>query len=743
MRRVISTAIAVLVLLLLVSCEVSPQQALQNLQNPKVKVKTSLRIPVAATDVAVGKMVKDAIEEEIPWIEVIDGTPMKLRFEKSYDIYSVEGENLLDDVKGEIPLSFEFNANTSGISLEETLDISMPNPRPYEESADVVIPNGTSKIPPDSATDVKIDLGVTSDDLEAFAVSGKLVVSISDPWDDVTVDRIWIEIKDGNGNVVVSGDWYTAEDGEVSVDLTGKRFETGNGEMVVSYQLEVSNSGETKSGKITLSIDPVISVKSLEGVKLNVSKDLDLPEDFEYLEFTAGKFVVEVSGLEFTGVSGSVSDGSTTRSFEVDDGKISVNLSGLKLPLSVSIDSVSASVTGSGPFTMEGRPSGALANMKVHVEGLEKEDTYDVPLPDSAKIVKEIEMAGGELKLQYDSRIPVDIKVLIESSNIVDEDGNPLKVEKVIEGNESSEIVLVDLTNRRMVLGGEEFSIRYSASPMGYSGDTLELKDVNLDETDFSFSATLVYGDFSVRSLTIGGTSIRYDDSLDTSDMDFLRVLPKLDLTGTITTTFDVSGTLRATLTAFYPDGSTVVKTPVAEFEAGTADLGNFIEDVKEIFERGIPEKLEYSFELSMDEVKIDFQEEKDLMVSIEFEAPMKLTLDSSVLVHEDATTIQQDLKGAEITAATLTVNATNTTGLNATVEFWSDGNLLGKITLSEGGKISLDEEDFSKIAGSGMPLVYRIYMDEGDQSLNGEGVLEIEAGIEADVLVSVGGGER
>jgi hypothetical protein len=63
MRKAFLIFAGVLLLLIVASCSVSPEQALENIQNPKIEVKTRIKIPVVATRVDTGEIFESYAEE--------------------------------------------------------------------------------------------------------------------------------------------------------------------------------------------------------------------------------------------------------------------------------------------------------------------------------------------------------------------------------------------------------------------------------------------------------------------------------------------------------------------------------------------------------------------------------------------------------------------------------------------------------------------------------------------------------
>ena len=724
MKKLLLLVPIIVIAILISSCSVNPEKALQNLQRPKIKLKTSVNIPVIATEVNTGKLIMSNLEDlksTIEGLDVIEGSPVKITYNATiFELKPNDISSQIPELSGEIPINFGVNLPTIG-EINQSVSINTPSFSSQDISIHV---DGLlkGKYTTDS-TEISFDLGVDSSKLVAFKVNGAIVISASFPWDDVSLVSVDATITDGNGNVVVSEN-YPAENNVASIDLSGKELEVGDGSMRIEYSLTIYSDSNHGEGDITLSINPDLDIIYLEGLKLNFNQSVDKPSKVEELDIKRGQLVIESPQLEFAGVSGSVGD----NSMSVESGKIVADLGSVNLPVSVSIDTVDATVK-----SLDGQVdiNGALEDLEVATlvylsSDLAVSSSKNVPLGKLSQLIKSISFSGGTIKLEYDSTLPMDVNVVLKSNDFDPE----LNKSFVINKNSSAEVTLVDLNGKRLLID-DSFDISFEASPENYDGEKLILENVTLG-SNLGINATITIGGIELSKVVLNSTTLSYSGELPIDDMT-KGILPYMNMSATLNSNVDINGTIEATF----------------ENESGSADLeSGSLNDLIEAFKNAVSEmkgnNLNYDVALNINEATIDVS--KPLYAKVEAEVPLELDLEdkeievplSDLIKPVDISSLHES--DAEVLAATLTIEGTNTSGITPRIEI-KVGSTESEVDLKDGAfksAISVSKEDLS---GDTLPISATAVLS-GHQLISSDGIVDLKVKLSADLSVTTGGGE-
>ena len=725
MRRMLPIILIASFIALISSCGVSPEEAINNLQHPKVKIRTSMNIPVIATTVNTGEMFMENLknlESEMEGLKILEGSPVKVTYNAT--IFEIKPDDIsgqIPELSGEIPINFGVSLPTIG-EINETVNVSVPE----FPSKDITIhvpglPAGESTTDP---TETTIDLGITSSKLEAFKVNGNIVISAQFPWDDVSLVSVDATITDGNGNVIKSGT-FDAQDNEVSINLDGKEFQVGSGSIKIEYSLTVNSGSLHDGGDINISLNPDLSITFLKGLEINFSNSVNKPEGVEEIDIKSGRLVLESPQLEFVSVSGSVGE----NPLSVEGGKIVADLGSISLPVEVSVDTVDATVK-----TLESQIeiNGALEDLEVATlvylsDDLDVASSNSIPLGELAQMIKSLKFSGGKIKLEYDSSLPMDVNVVLRSEDF----DPPLERSFVIEGGESSELDLIDLTDKSLLID-DSFDISFEASPENYDGEKLTLNNVTLGR-DLRISATITVEGIRVGEIVLNSTTLSYNGEIPIGE-EVKEILPYVDVEATLDSNVDMSGTIDAT---FEGEQASVA------LKSGEVSLDDLVSAFKRAVENMEGSSLEYSVDIKIESATISVSE--PLHAKIEAEIPLKFDLgDESIEIpidHIEPVDLSELREsGAELLAATLTVKGTNTSGITPVLKIKA-GSQESEIDMKSGffqGKIGVSGEDLS---GEKLPISATAVLS-GQQVISSEGKVEIIVTLQTDLLVSAKGGD-
>ncbi len=719
MKKLLFVVPLLTLMVLVSSCGVSPEKAIQNLQHPKVELKTSINIPVVATTVNTGDLIMKQISdlEEIPGIDIEPGSPIKI--ELSRTIFEMKPDDISGQIPAlseEIPINFGVKLPTIG-EINSNVSVSVPEFPSQNLSVHVDgLPAGDYTT---DSTELSFDLGINSSELEAFKVDGAIVISASFPWDDVSLVSVNATVTDGNGNVVTSGK-YSAVNNKVSIDLTGKELEVGDGSMKIEFSMTIHSDTVHGEGDITLSIDPNFNITYLKGLKIDFNQDVDKPASVEELDIESGKLVIESPQLEFDSVSGSVGG----NSMSAENGKIVANLGSISLPVSVSIDTVDATVKSlSGQVDI----NGALDDLKVATlvylsKDLDVATSNSVPLGKLSQIIKSITFSGGKIDLKYDSTLPMKVNVVLKSNDLEP----PLDKTFTIEANSSSELTLIDLSEEKLLVD-KNFDISFEASPENYDGEKLVLTNVTLG-SKLGISATITVDGIEASEVVLNSTTLDYPGELPINDT-VKGIVPYMSMSATLDSNIDLNGTIEATF------GS---ESASADLASGS--LNNLIEAFKKAVSEMKGNSLKYDINLNIKEATIALN--KPVYAKVEAEIPFELDLgdkEIEVPINNIPTVDISNLhkSDAEILSATLTIEGTNTSGLTPTLKI-KVGSSESELKLSEGyfsGLISISKEDLS---GNTLPISATAILS-GRQIVSSEGKIDLKMKLKADLIAKGG----
>ncbi len=720
MKKLLFLVPLLALVILISSCGVSPEKAIQNLQHPKVELKTSINIPVVATTVNTGELIMKKIGSlgEIPGIDVEPGSPVKIKL--SRNIFEMKPNDIqIPAFSEKIPINFGVKLPTIGeINSEVSVSIPEFSSRNFSFHVDG-LPAGDYTT---DSTDISIDLGMDSSKLEAFKVDGAIVISADFPWDDVSLMSVDATVTDGNGNIVASGN-YPAENNKASINLTGKELEVGDGSVKIEYSLTIHSDTVHDGGDITLSMNPDFDITYLKGLKMDFSQDVDKPASVEELDIKSGKLVIKSPQLEFAGVSGSVGD----NPMGVENGEIVADLGSVNLPVSVSIDTVDATVKSlSGQVEI----NGALEELEVATlvylsNDLDVATSNNVPLGELSQILKSITFSGGTIKLDYNSTLPMNVNVSLKSSDF----DPPLDKFFTIEASSSSEVTLIDLSGKKFLVD-KSFDISFEASPENYDGEKLVLNDVTLG-SNLGISATITVDGIEASEVVLNSTTLNYPGELPIDDM-MKGIIPYVSMSATFDSNIDLNGTIEATF------GS---ESASADLASGS--LNNLIEAFKKAISEMKGNNLKYDINLNIKEATIALN--KPVYAKVEAEIPLELDLgDKEIEVPinniplVDIPSLHKS--GAEVLSATLTMEGTNTSGITPKLKI-KIGSTESELDLKDGyfsGEISVSKED---LQGDELPISATAVLS-GRQIVSSEGKIVLKMKLKADLLVSAKGGE-
>ena len=743
MKRIFPAVLIAVLAILISSCGVSPEEALQNIQNPNVEFKTSLKIPLAATRVNTDDLVVGYVEEflgEIPGATLIEDEELKIGY--STQVYFMNPEDI-QNIREEIR-SIKGEENVVDYSLE------IPGISGFSKSVSVTVPeiegqNVTITLPlvpagDYEATSQEIILPFSAGDVSSISVSGSVLISVTIPesWEGtVTVTGISATVTSGD-ETLASGEYGVSEN-SASIPISGDI----DSDISIEFSLKINSTQNIyESGEINVDITPQIEIKAVKGLRLNIEEPVDLPENVKEATIVSGRMVISSTQLEFIGVDGNVGG----NPIEVSDGKLVVDLSDVSLPSTVVINSVDASINTDdlSEVSIEGDIEDLRADVLLDVgEGLSYEGSETIELPEDAKYIKRMKFKSGFVNLVYDSKLPVGFDLRIWSEDL------PIDVSTSIEPGESGTIEVLNLENLPVEVEGTSLTIEYSVTPKGYDEETGELLIENLELSggEVGIVATITYGNMDIEEIVLGGIDVGATRTLDLSGMeDLSSVISGLDISGTLTSNLDIDAMIHAKLLGISDGEVTASSELTLEFEGGNASLDELFETLKKILSES-PEMVEYSASLVLDSATLNLDElsEDGAWMRVDLESPLRVDLESSTLVYTYDSSQTFDLpEEFTLNGATITLEGTNTSGLRLLIEVYKADERLGEFDLDEtvSGNVSIDEETFEKIA-SGEPITVKVWMKSGEQRIRRGGELELSILLDADLTVKTGGGER
>ena len=778
MRKVVFIAFVVVTLALFFSsCGVSPEEAMQNIQNPNVEFKTSVKIPLVATSVEMKDVVGDflsntGVESSLPF-DIEFGSPVVLRYSTSVVIASKEElESINDNLKGQndevkvakvsvdVP---EINANS-----EISAQIDLPSPR--EQNVSIYIPGVPRSTSYPYATTTVIDLGITSDKVASITADGNIEVSYELPseWEEVKVTEFSLKVysllnESGNSSKLVYEDSRDNTSGlstPISFTFADKDIEIGVGKLTLEYTLKIENQSSTpySSGTISLSITPSFTVKAFKDANVGERQEISIPESVKDILLKDGTVVISSNEISFTGVAGFIEYGDDKmKGFIVnDEGELEVDLNGLSLPATVVINKISGKFVSdaASEITLDVNIKNPEASVVLDMgdEKLSFEGSEVIELPEDFTI-KNIVFSSGYINLIYKSNLPVDVNVKLWSPQLKDRGGNEFEETITIENGEKEETIL-NFSDYDLVPDGTELVIYYSASPVGYDPEssTLEIENITLDNESYTFEASVSFGDISLKEVTIGDISQQATGELDLNVFDsedakivdaVIQMLKTMDISGTITFNMDISGSLEGYLASYDESGNELKKENIAiSMESGILKLDEVFNVLRGIISTSdsTPSLISYDLKANIDELTVNFDSLNDATMTFELEAPLSFKFDSAMLVWSKSDKVSYtDLpENATLTEATLLIEGTNTTGINLEIDVTINEKVykVNAMGSEVDGTVKLSAEDIEKMKKDGLPYEVEVWLPKGDYTLSSDGELDIKMKIAADVVV-------
>ena len=214
-----------------------------------------------------------------------------------------------------------------------------------------------------------------------------------------------------------------------------------------------------------------------------------------------------------------------------------------------------------------------------------------------------------------------------------------------------------------------------------------------------------------------------------------------VQMDGTLTFNLDVTGTLDATLDSYDEMGNLLAATNVGVLiDNGILSLKPLLEGLKDIIKEGTPTLIDYDVDVSVDEISFDLADATGITVSLDVEAPLSFSFDKPMKVfsYEDIVSDDSIPDNATLTEATLTIEGTNTTGINLEIDATINGKSYEIKTDGSkiNGHIKLTGEDVEKLKNEGLPYKVEVWLPEGSYTLSSEGELDIKVKLEADLTV-------
>ncbi len=730
MKKGTIVLLAAVLTVLMTSCGVNPKQAIQNFQHPKIGLKTTVRIPVIATSVNTGEFIMSSLknlEKDVEGLHFKEGNPVLATYSNTFlQINPDDLKEQIPELSEEIPINLGVTLPTIG-KINSNVDAELPTFSSVNMS--IHLPGVLAGESTTDSTDVLLNMGVDSSKLISFKISGGIEMSVDLPWSDVSLIDVNATVTDGKGNIVSHGT-YSSSGNKVYIDLSGKSIEVGNGNLKISFSLTLYSKSPHGEGDIILSVKPEVEIDFVKGLKIDFSQRVDKPSGVEELDIESGKLVIRSSQLEFASVSGSIGG----NPMSVDSGRIITNLESINLPVDINIDTVDATVKSlESPIDINGDLEDLNVATLVYLNSdLDVSSTKSVSLSSLAQLLRSIKFSAGEVTLEYESSLPMDVNVVLNSS-----DFDPiLNKSFVIEKESSSKLTLLDLSSERLLVNNS-FDISYNASPENYDGERLVLNNVTLG-SNLGISATIVIDGIKVSQVTLNSTTVKYNGKIPVDDLSVVRdLLPYLDISGTLVSNIDISGTIDAT---FNDQGASVT------ISSGETSMNDLIDALKSAVSESESNAIIYDVDLNIESAVLDV--DKPMYARVEAEMPLELNLGSdeisvplSDLLGGPVDISSLHTSGSEVHSATLLIEGTNTTGMSPRIVL-DVGSAESSLMIGEGsfsGEITVSGSD---LEGNSLPISATAVLT-GDQKISSEGFIDLIVKLIADVTVSTEGGDE
>ncbi len=729
-------ALIAILLTVLVSCSLIPEEIVDNVTHPKIEYSSSFKMPVLATslilDDIVEKTISQILEGKLDY-ELVGSSPVILK--ASTDLLNLKVSSPLDILRN----SSE-TIETEELSIPELEDLEFEITPPLPDIKDStlsvfidLLPSGESSI----STETKIYMGIDDSDLKSFETVGYIGfrVTLPENWNDVKVLSIEAEAFDGEGNSIskgtISGDYGR-------IDITNKVIKVGNGELKLDVTVKLSNNGVPRDGTVTVLIFSNFDVYKLNGMKIGFEGSLPLANHIKKITFKGGKLILSSTELEFLSVDSSLMSEDSISKVSVVNGDLMVNLEGFSLPATFVLNEITATVEVRNPdeIHLSGNFEGVEASdVLVHAPWLKVTGDYTTDFSSHDIVLRKIHLSNGKLSVEYSSSYPVPIVIHLFSDQVIP------NLDKVLILNPSNHEQLVDLSNSDLELVDNSFTIHYEAYPSGYDDGDLLIENIDFGST-YTFDSTMSLKDVDVPWLIVGNADFSREKSLKTKNDDlkgwfrlfsYSNIITKLVATDPITGTFLFKADVKR--------GDKTDKYEIESYLEGVEnELPKFTDFLKDVM-WDLPDEIEYSMNVHIDEVKV---RPDGFDMGFNLEMPLMASVPSSVLVMRFSTNLSLDLGGFSeiLKKAVLIIDGGNTSMFQPKVEIIIANKRSESFYISKNiaAVITLNGDELGMLEREGLPLEVRVYA-VGDQLLNSGGRIDLKIRMNVEVTYSTGGG--
>lgn len=711
------------VILLLTACGIKLPNPEELPDSVNVVYKNRVQLPLSATNITVKDYVLDAfnaVTEALPMDATVSSwNPMTLGVATGIE-YSV-GDYLESITLDLSEAEQSFDVQVTGIELEgPTVSFDVP----FVSDPDPVVL--------DVATGKTEKLLEFSGFNEVSFSSGNLMVEIEHVGS--TVDAMKIDVE-GLGSV----SFANVTDGETvsgTINLSGKSLGSS---VNVTLTATMADSLGTGNATVTLKFEDE-EISSISGISLSISQTIPLPALVKDVEIGSGVAKLDVAGLGFRSVSGTLQYTGGSKPLYVEGGALLVSLSNVTLPATLVLNGVDVDVTDQS--VVGGSVNGVLGFEDVVLSRV-KIESSDLAIATSVRAdlsgiegIRRVGLSGGWLQLQYSNTLPATIDVKIESPE--------LGIDEFVKLSPKTEdVVEIDLSGLNLDLEiNDSITISIDASPEGYDGMYLELSNVGLGES-FELTATSSVRDLELSSVVIAAQSIEMPlvEGMDLSDLlgDATRIIDAVDLDSVpleaklgmeqLNLDMDATFTLYASWTGYSTE---ITVSPDATF----ADVSGLLE---RLFE-DLPSDLFLSVDGEIGEATITV--DSIMKFSLDLKVPLEFDLTSDVEVFSMDVSIPIEASDVAtmleiLDTATLVAQVNNNTGINVSATLVSAGMTIFSGTLDEEETIVIPvtSKTIREITESGS-FCFELALPSGHYSVNGEGSVLFTAW--ADMLLGL-----
>lgn len=515
-----------------------------------------------------------------------------------------------------------------------------------------------------SANDTKtISLGIDSTAFLTALIDGSINVmsEIPSSWTGIS-KSLKITLKQNNEIIAQK----TINSDNDTIDLSGKEILPQD----IIVDTEVLISGENAEFSLNdtedefiAGINPVISISSLKGAKVNLNQNIAKPSELVSATFGATSSIIIDSDVDFKGVDGYVSTGTGAHiPLNISAGNIVLDLGGAILDgdIDIIINTVDFDIPPVGEITFNTYNDIDFSELTVNQSGLNISKNISTELPEMAKdMLESVTLKSGSLEIYINNQLPVDIKAKVFSE--------ALGINTTFTfAKTSGATETIDFANKTIDFSNiNTFDFSVDASPSGYDGSHVTLSDVKPGKEYF------IEGNAELSGVEIGNavisnvsTSGEFDISSNLSELkniEFLKNVIIKDVPATLT--FNVEGISGLnpdiTLYATYIDSlgnfhnNEHIGTQSVEGSKIIIDINNFEDIINGISKMKDNDPLLIGYSLDITGQTVDFSQltgetEKSPSTKFAVEIPFDIEVTQDATLTDDISFGDNDILGRE-----------------------------------------------------------------------------------------------